>query len=66
MPRIAEISRRQQAIVKYIREHGTAQVEALAESFKVTPQTIRRDLNHLYDPGTGAAGAWWCNCKRHC
>ena len=49
MPQTAGISRRQQAIMKYIREYGTAQVETLAESFKVTPQTIRRDLNHLYD-----------------
>lgn len=49
MPPSAGISRRQQAILKYIRQYGTAQVETLAESFKVTPQTIRRDLNHLYD-----------------
>ena len=49
MPHGAGINRRQQAIMKYIREYGTAQVEALAESFNVTPQTIRRDLNHLYD-----------------
>lgn len=49
MPPSAGISRRQQAILKYIRQFGTAQVETLAESFKVTPQTIRRDLNHLYD-----------------
>lgn len=49
MPQTAGISRRQQAIMKYIREYGTAQVESLAESFKVTPQTIRRDLNQLYD-----------------
>lgn len=49
MSQTAGISRRQQAIMKYIREYGTAQVETLAESFKVTPQTIRRDLNLLYD-----------------
>jgi DeoR family glycerol-3-phosphate regulon repressor len=36
-------------IMDYIREHGSVQVDQLAEHLRVTPQTIRRDLNQLYD-----------------
>ena len=43
------ISKRQQAVLSQIRTHGKGQVETLAQSFKVTPQTIRRDLNRLCD-----------------
>ncbi len=32
----------------FIRAEGEVQVESLAESFDVTPQTIRRDLNQLF------------------
>ena len=32
----------------FIRQHGTVQVDPLAKAFRVTPQTIRRDLNFLY------------------
>lgn len=42
------ISVRQQSILDYMRSHGEVQVESLAETFNVTPQTIRRDLNQLY------------------
>lgn len=49
MNQIHSISARQQAILDFIREHGAVQVEPLAEQFEVTPQTIRRDLNQLYD-----------------
>ncbi len=45
----AEISRRQRAIMDYIREHGSVQVDELSENLRVTPQTIRRDLNRLYE-----------------
>ena len=41
------LSTRQQAILDYARTHGDVQVEPLADSFQVTPQTIRRDLNQL-------------------
>ena len=34
--------------MEFIRQNGTVQVEPLAEAFGVTPQTIRRDLNQLY------------------
>lgn len=43
------ISRRQRLIMEFIREHGSVQVDELSEHLKVTPQTIRRDLNQLYD-----------------
>lgn len=43
------ISQRQRSIIEFMREHGSAQVDELSEHLKVTPQTIRRDLNQLYD-----------------
>lgn len=43
------ISARQRVIMEYIRERGSVQVDQLAEHLQVTPQTIRRDLNQLYD-----------------
>lgn len=43
----ARISKRQQALLAHIRSEGRGQVDMLAASFKVTPQTIRRDLNVL-------------------
>ena len=33
----------------FIREHGSVQVDRLSQHMQVTPQTIRRDLNQLYD-----------------
>ena len=33
----------------YIREHGSVQVDQLSNHLQVTPQTIRRDLNQLYE-----------------
>lgn len=33
----------------YIREHGSVQVDQLSSHLQVTPQTIRRDLNQLYE-----------------
>lgn len=44
-----EISRRQSLILDYIREHGSVQVDQLSSHLQVTPQTIRRDLNQLYE-----------------
>lgn len=35
--------------MEFIREHGSVQVDELAAHLRVTPQTIRRDLNRLYD-----------------
>lgn len=44
-----DISRRQHLIMEYIREHGSVQVDQLSNHLQVTPQTIRRDLNQLYE-----------------
>ena len=44
-----DISRRQHLILDYIREHGSVQVDQLSSHLQVTPQTIRRDLNQLYE-----------------
>ncbi|HLW26275.1 MAG TPA: DeoR/GlpR family DNA-binding transcription regulator [Kiloniellales bacterium] len=41
------LSDRQNAIVELIRQEGYQAIEALAEHFGVTPQTIRRDVNLL-------------------
>lgn len=45
----ADISSRQRSIMEFIREHGSVQVDELSAHLQVTPQTIRRDLNQLYD-----------------
>ena len=44
-----EPSSRQHLILDYIREHGSVQVDQLSSHLNVTPQTIRRDLNQLYE-----------------
>lgn len=44
-----DISSRQHLIMAYIREHGSVQVDQLSNHLRVTPQTIRRDLNQLYE-----------------
>ncbi len=38
---------RQNLILERIRQNGFASIDELVEHFKVTPQTIRRDLNEL-------------------
>lgn len=45
------LSPRQKEILNHARIRGEVQVEALAETFNVTPQTIRRDLNQLRELG---------------
>jgi len=42
---------RQKEILNHARIRGEVQVEPLAETFNVTPQTIRRDLNQLRELG---------------
>lgn len=42
---------RQTQIVEQARQSGRVTVEELSESFQVTPQTIRRDLNELCNRG---------------
>ncbi|MCP3700216.1 DeoR/GlpR family transcriptional regulator [uncultured Aliivibrio sp.] len=40
---------RHQEIVNLVQQHGYVSTEDLVEQFKVSPQTIRRDLNELAD-----------------
>lgn len=57
------LNQRQEVVLEQVRSQGFASVEALAERFQVTAQTIRRDINHLaaeglvtrYHGGVGAA-----------
>ncbi len=44
-----DITARQQSIMGFIRQHGSVQVDQLSTHLRVTPQTIRRDLNQMYD-----------------
>ncbi len=44
-------SMRQAKIVEMARQHGEVTVDALVAAFRVTPQTIRKDLNILCDRG---------------
>ncbi|MCL6417795.1 DeoR/GlpR family transcriptional regulator [Aestuariirhabdus sp. Z084] len=39
--------RRQEQILERIEQQGFASIDELVDHFQVTPQTIRRDLNHL-------------------
>jgi DeoR family glycerol-3-phosphate regulon repressor len=48
-PSTPGLSTRQKAILEHARVYGEVEVDPLAASFKVTPQTIRRDLNQLCD-----------------
>ena len=43
------LTQRQDDIMALARQHGRVDVDALAEHFAVTPQTIRKDLNELCD-----------------
>lgn len=40
---------RQQQILELVQKRGFMSIEALAEHFSITPQTIRRDINQLCD-----------------
>jgi len=46
-----EFSDRQSEILALIRQRGRVDVDALSESYAVSTQTIRRDLNELCDRG---------------
>ena len=43
------LSERQNSILTLAREEGRVDVEELSQSFQVSPQTIRKDLNELCD-----------------
>ena len=42
-----ELSERQQAILRLVEQEGFQAIEALAQAFHMTPQTIRRDINEM-------------------
>ena len=44
---LSNLSARQKDILEFARAHREIEVDPLAKSFGVTPQTIRRDLNQL-------------------
>jgi DeoR family glycerol-3-phosphate regulon repressor len=48
---MAALSPRQSEIVALARSEGRVTVEVLAQRFRVTPQTIRKDLGELCDSG---------------
>ncbi len=45
------LSERQQAILRLVEQDGFQAIEALAQTFGMTPQTIRRDINELCASG---------------
>jgi DeoR family transcriptional regulator, glycerol-3-phosphate regulon repressor len=48
---VASSEQRRRAIVDLVRRQGFAPIDALAQQFAVTPQTIRRDINQLSAEG---------------
>jgi DeoR family glycerol-3-phosphate regulon repressor len=48
---VSRTARRRAAIVELVRRQGFAAIEALAQHFGVTPQTVRRDINALCAQG---------------
>jgi DeoR family transcriptional regulator of aga operon len=46
-----DTSNRRERIVALLREKGSVQIPALAERFRVSTQTLRKDLNFLDDKG---------------
>ena len=47
----ASVRQRQQMMLTVIKETGFVSIQELAARFKVTPQTVRRDINTLSDQG---------------
>lgn len=46
-----KLTQRHQQILDMVQEKGYLAIERLAQEFDVTPQTIRRDINHLSGEG---------------
>ena len=46
-----DTSNRRERIVALLREQGSVQIPALAEQFRVSTQTLRKDLNFLDEKG---------------
>ena len=58
--RLAGNEQRRAQIVDLVRRQGFVSIEALAQRFAVTPQTVRRDINALCDAGGAAAPSRRC------
>ena len=48
---------RREQISELVRQRGFMSIEALADHFSVTAQTIRRDINQLCEEGLGSGTA---------
>ncbi|WP_295550534.1 DeoR family transcriptional regulator, partial [Limnohabitans sp. Rim8] len=46
-----ELNPRQTELIEAVRSNGPTSIEALAERFGVTLQTVRRDVRHLAEGG---------------
>ena len=49
--KVGPVRKRHERIWKLVQKRGFVTIEALAQEFEVTPQTIRRDINMLSDEG---------------
>ena len=49
--KVAPVRNRHEKIKKLVQSQGFVTIEALAQAFSVTPQTIRRDINTLSEKG---------------
>ena len=58
--RLAGSEQRRAQIVDLVRRQGFVSIDALAQRFAVTPQTVRRDINALCDAGGAAAASRRC------
>jgi DeoR family transcriptional regulator, glycerol-3-phosphate regulon repressor len=47
----APVRKRHEKIIKIVHSQGFVTIDALAQTFSVTPQTIRRDINTLSEEG---------------
>ena len=48
---MSDLNKRHSEILDILSRRGYAAIEELAAAFKVTPQTLRRDLQELSDRG---------------
>ena len=49
--KVAPVRKRHEKIKSMVHSQGFVTIEALAQAFSVTPQTIRRDINTLSEKG---------------
>ena len=49
--KIGSVRKRHEKILEMVQKKGFVTIESFAQEFRVTPQTIRRDINMLSDEG---------------